>query len=55
MRGLTMLVSVCCRPYPLEGVKPPSRDVTLKVVHQLKEAGLNVLCEVKDTSAVSSR
>jgi hypothetical protein len=35
-------------------VKPPTRDVVLNVVHKLKEAGLNVLCEVKDTPAVSS-
>ncbi|KAF6266380.1 hypothetical protein COO60DRAFT_1474597 [Scenedesmus sp. NREL 46B-D3] len=42
-------------PYPLEGVKPPPRESVLRVVHQLKEAGLNVLCDVKDDPAVSSR
>jgi hypothetical protein len=35
-------------------VQPPTRDATLNVVRKLNEAGLNVLCEVKDTSAFSS-
>jgi hypothetical protein len=35
-------------------VKPPSKESVLHVVHQLKEAGLNVLCDVKDAAVASS-
>lgn len=36
--------------YVLEGVKPPCDNEVRKVIHKMEEAGLNVRCDVKNTT-----